>query len=329
MYLQKPLLDLLHAGKIPGESGMPEHIETVISNIYLFNERVYKVYRIDNDFFNNNYHDLAMREERLAFSKADFEWNRQLTKEMYIRLQGVRVERGTIQSVNELEDAEELLLVTKRLPANDSLFGRLQKKDLAETDYYEIGKQFAEREKLMTVTDIPKESILDNMLGRHTDVIEWIKSNKNIPSSEGDNYLEILKKLITDVYKDDSEKISFCIDSHSLNAFYTQGQLCPFDTFSPKDEWRYGPKLLNIYRLATDVLALVGMKESCAVIKGYCEYLKAEIPSRKKDQLLVIYSALIMMPYLYMIGETDLDKREAAIKYHDFLKLYISRILDV
>ncbi len=35
-----------------------------------------------------------------------------------------------------------------------------------------------------------------------------------------------------------------------------------------------------------------------------------------------MYAALIMMSSLYMLAKTDTDKKEAAGKYHDFLKWY-------
>lgn len=325
-YSQEPLLELLRAGKVPGESGIPKHIETVISNVFLFSERVYKVYKSSNEFFNKSFHDISIKGERFAFSSADFEWNQQLAKEVYLRLQGVKVEADGMHFVDEWKDAEELLLVTKRLPAGTAVFDCLLKNDLNETDYYEIGKQFAQREKnFVWHSDLPSESLLQNMLERHKDVVEWIESvEEHISPTDKETYVNHLKDLITRVYENDSTRISICIDMHSLNAFYVDKTLYPFDAYSPKDSWRFGPALLNIYRLATDVFALVGEKEFDAVMRGYHEYLKREMPSQETNRLFVIYASLIMVPYLYMIGKTDTDKHEAAVKYHDFLKRYIA-----
>lgn len=323
-YSQSPLLRLLAAGKVSGESGIPKHVETVISNVFLFDEQVYKLYKNDNDFFNKNYHDLSRKEERFAFSTADFEWNHQLAKKVYLRLEGARVDGDSARLLGDkLDDVEEVLLVTKRLPPNDSLFEHLRKKDLTETDYYEIGKQFAEREKgAVFDVDISKESLLENMRGRHADIVGWMRGNKNIPLLEGDGYAGVFKELITDRYGTSAERVSMCMDIHSMNAFYTHKRLYPFDTFSPKDTWRFGPGLLNIYRLATDVFALVGEKEFHSVLHGYNDFLHLAPPSKETERLLVIYSSLIMVPYLYMISESDPDKRETATEYHNFLKQY-------
>lgn len=323
MYSQKPLLELLRAGKVSGESGVPKHIETVISNVFLFNERVYKVYKNDNDFFNSSFHDVSAKQDRFAFSKADFEWNQQLTKEVYLHLQGVKVDGDSIQLVDE-KDAEELMFITKRMPEGTILFDRLMKGDLTQDDFYEIGKQFAEREKNFvwngTMSD---ESLLDNMLERYDDIVAWIKDVEKVSALEKETWANKLKELIVRVYTHDSSKVSICFDLHSLNAFYVDQTLYPFDTHPPKDAWRFGPPLLNLYRLATDVFALAGEKEFDAVMRGYHEYLKKEMPPQETNRLFVIYASLIMVSYLYMLGTTDTDKNEAAVKYHDFLKRYL------
>ncbi len=299
MYLQKPLLELLHAGKVSGESGIPKHIETVISNVYLFNERVYKVYKNDNDFFNSSFHDVSAKQDRFAFSKADFEWNQQLTKEVYLHLQGVKVDDAGIQFVDE-KNAEELMFITKRMPAGTILFDRLMKSDLTTNDFYEIGRQFAEREKNFVWNGaMSDESLLDSMLERYDDIVAWIKDVEKVSALEKETLANMLKELIVRVYTHDSSRVSICFDLHSLNAFYVDQTLYLFDTHPPKDAWRFGPPLLNLYRLATDVFALAGENEFNAVMRGYHEYLKKEMPSQETNRLFVVYTSLIMMSSLY------------------------------
>ncbi len=324
MYSQKPLLEFLHAGKISDESGTPKHTETVISNVYLFNERVYKVYKNDNSFFNTSFHDLSVKRDRFVFSKSDFEWNQRLTKELYLHLLGVRVGNDRIQFVDE-QDAEELIFITKRMPADTTLFDLIMKGDLATNDFYEIGKQFAQREKNFIWNGVmPDESLLGTMLERYDDIVEFIKVVEKISTLEKETWTNQLKELITRVYTHDSSGVSICFDIHSLNAFYVDQTLYPFDTHPPKDTWRFGPALLSLYRLATDVLAFAGKKEFDAVISGYHEYLKREMPTQENSRLFVIYASLIMVSYLYMLGITDTDKQGAAVKYHNFLTHYIA-----
>lgn len=323
MYSQAPLLKLLSSGKIPGESGVPEHIETVISNVFLFKDRAYKVYKNDNDFFNKSFHDLSTKEERLSFSAADFDWNKQLAREIYLHLQGVKVVSDEI-AFTDADEAEELIQINTRMPSGAVLFDHLQKNDLEEVDFYEIGKQFAMREKAFVWHgEFSSESTLQNIIKRHTDIIEWVKdAEEYLPAQERNAYSEQLLSLIKEIYTSDTTPLSIGFDFHSFNAFYVEGVLYPFDTHPPKDAWRFCPTGLNVYRLATDVFALVGEKEFRAVIQGYFGYLNISIPNEKGERLFVMYAALIMVSYLYMLARTDSDKMSAAIKYHEFLRQY-------
>ncbi|MFA6414932.1 MAG: hypothetical protein WC217_00765 [Candidatus Paceibacterota bacterium] len=228
------------------------------------------------------------------------------------------------------EDAEELLLITKRLPGESSLFEHLRNNDLTEIDYYEIGKQFAEQEKNFVLKGtLPEESSLRNMQGRIHDIHEWVKDvEEYIPQKEREKYVNQLEALVGRVYTDDS-RVTVAFDVHSLNAFFVDGTFYPFDVVASKDSWRFAPALVSIYRLATDIYALVGEKEFRAVLKGYYGNLNGEVAPKETEYFLVMYASLIMVPYLYMLAQTDPDKREAAIKYHDFLKRYTSRTLDV
>jgi len=324
IYSQDPLLELLRQGKVPGEQGIPKHIETVISNVFLFGERVYKVYKENNEFVNNNFVDISQTPERMAFSREDFEWNAQLAKEVYLSLQPVKVEEASLVFLDTPEGAEEFLLVTKRLPSEASVFEHLRKNDLTNTDYYEMGKQFSVREQhFIEHEDAGEISLLENMKGRSIDVDEWMKSvEEYLPTSERVTYMAQLESSISEIYGNDTRKTSTCIDFHSLNAFYVEQILYPFDCFSIKYEWRFGPALLNIYRFATDVFGLVGEKEFRAIIQGYHDARGTTSVSEEIERHLVSYAAFIMVPYLYMLGKNDPDKHEAAIRYHNFLRQY-------
>jgi aminoglycoside phosphotransferase family enzyme len=328
-YSQKPLIALFKAGNVPGESGVPEHIETVISNVFLFPERVYKLYKDDNVFFNSNYNDLSQKSNRLEFSRADFDWNKQISPEIYLDLKGVRGGKDFVEFISE-QNAEELICITKRMPHSSTLIDLLMKGEVSTNAWYEIGWQFAERESRFNQEGAtPDESALENMRDRYDDIVEWIRDVKEVPQNEKEVYMSQLKQLLQPVYEANTEQLSPCFDIHSLNAFYVAGMLLPFDTYSPKDSWRFGPRGLNIFRLATDIYALRGEEEFRAVLKGYCEFLGIEPFTDEMTNLLVLYASLIMLPYLYMLSATDNTKRRAATRYHDFLKRYTSSTLAV
>lgn len=301
----------------------------MLSNVFLFKERVYKLYKNDNDFINKKFDDISTREKRFSFATTDFAWNQQLSKEIYLRLQGVRAGAELVHFVDSHADAEELLLVTARLQKKDSVFEHLRAADLSEPDYYEIGKQFAEREsRFVPYEAMSGESLLKNMLRRHHDLVEWSKGvEAHLPAEERDSYAGQVKSLIERVYTGDSTPLATSFDIHSLNAFYFDGIFHPFDIYAINDSWHFAPASVNMYRLATDVFALAGEKEFRAVVRGYYDYLGTKSPEKDAEQLMVIYSAFIMVSYLYMLSQTDAEKREVAIKYHDFLKRYTSGTL--
>ena len=110
-YSQKPLIELVKAGKTPGETTIPKHIETVISNVFVFENLVYKVYKNDNDFFNQGFRDISTTSARFDFTRRDFTWNQTLSPSIYLELRGVEVtEEGEISFVEE-DQAEELVMV--------------------------------------------------------------------------------------------------------------------------------------------------------------------------------------------------------------------------
>lgn len=322
---QAPLITLLLAGKMPGESGVPEHIETVVSDVFLFQDRVYKLYKNDNDFFNQNFNNLSDRLVRLAFTKSDFKWNQQLAGEVYLQLQGVKMQDEAIELVQDHENPDELLQVTKRLPTGSILFDQLRKGSLSQEDYRSMGRQFEEREKHFELGEaFPDETVLENLLGRYADIDEWIKSvEQYVPVAEREMYMRELKELMEKVYDiPNPSAIAVCFDSHSLNAFYVDGKIYPFDTYSPKAAWRFGPPLLNVYRIAADIFALGGEEAFRAFVDGYIESAGIGAVSRDMDRFLVLYASLIMVPYLYMISQSDTSKLDSAILYHNFLKKY-------
>lgn len=326
-YSQKPLIELFKAGKVLGESGVPEHIETVISNVFLFEEKVYKIYKDDNIFFNTNFRDLSAQKDRFQFTHDDFKWNQQLSHEIYLELPGVRINENVVTFIDE-SNAEELVCVTKRMPKGSTLIDVLMNGDLSANACYEIGRQFTERESRFNwIGEIPSESTLDNMQKRYDDIVDWIRDVKEVSEDEKEVYMSQFKQLICRVYEADNAQLSICFDIHSLNAFYVAAMLMPFDTYPPKEEWCFGPRGLNIFRLATDIYALRGEEEFRAVMKGYCESLGREPFTEEMTSLLVLYAALIMVSYLYMLGKTDPLKHESAVKYHDFLKRYTSSTL--
>lgn len=91
MSIQEKIRALFLSGKVADETTVPEHIETVMSHVFLFPERVYKIYKGDNEWFNKNFNDLSDRRKRFEFSKNDFHWNQMLCPEVYVGILGAEI----------------------------------------------------------------------------------------------------------------------------------------------------------------------------------------------------------------------------------------------
>ena len=85
----------------------------VISNVFILENRVYKIYKDGNDFYNKNFRDISTKEKRFDFTKMDFDWNRNLTKNIYLELKGCRLNRGSVEFV-DFNFADELAIVMKK-----------------------------------------------------------------------------------------------------------------------------------------------------------------------------------------------------------------------
>ncbi len=324
-YSQKNLIDLIGEGRIPGEHEAPARIETVISHVFLFKEKAYKLYKNDNEFFNTHFNDLSTKDARILMTKTDFAWNKQLSEEIYITLQGVSVRDGVVVFADSLENSEEVLQVLKRLPAGAILFDQLVSGVvLTNGEYAQMGMQFAQREKgFVYEGQFPEESLLENMRGREKDIDEWIQGvGSYIPAAEQKRYADMLCSLVTEVYGFGEEKTSICFDSHSMNAFYADGKLYPFDTYAPKKEWCFGPRFLNMYRLASDIYAFSGEGAFRSFVDSYFATLEISHSGKTLEYALVLYASLIMVPYLYMLGAENTQKMDSAKKYHSFLKTF-------
>lgn len=324
-YSQKPLLSLFLEGRVPNEFGTPAHIETVISNVFLFPERVYKIYKDNNAFFNEHFRDISERASRFAFTKGDFEWNRALSPELYLELRAVKVGDNTVEYIDLPEQAEELVCVTKRMPENASFFSVLRSGDLDTNEFVSIGKQFALREARAMFPDVPTETFADNVMTRIHDTENWVSDgvlDEWVSPQELQQWLAYLYTTAESLVSDDNRTLGFCFDLHSLNTFYAGGTLIPFDTSPPKESWRFGPTAINAYRLATDIRVYVGEVAYRSFLSGYTAVSTRPPLRPDEEKMWTVYASLIMIQYLFFLGKTDPEKLPAAHAYLVFLRVF-------
>ncbi|MBU6232481.1 hypothetical protein KGP36_07650 [Patescibacteria group bacterium] len=308
-------------GKIPGSKGAkPQHIVTAISNVFVFNDKVYKIYKNDSDFFNKNFNDLSKKENRFAFTRKDFEWNNRLSPEIYTRLRGVTAKNDAVEFIEPTDDADELVIEMNKIDMSNQLIKRLVDGTVSLDDCREIGKQFAERAAHLPKLK-PTQTAYRDFLARYEDLVPWIGSVKAIPKESAEKYLSFIKDFIQ-AHKnelDSMDLMGVCMDVHADNAVLVGKEFMPIDTYAPKEAWLHGYKFINIYRIATDIYAFLGKEAFEKVLTGYEKAANVSLP-REYDKFLVIYCELITWPYQYMLTEKEPWRLDVARRYQGFIE---------
>lgn len=329
-YSQKSLIRLFKIEGPEGERNFVNHIETVISNVFVFEETVYKVYKNDNDFFNKAFKDLSLRPDRFDFTKKDFAWNQKLNGAIYLSLIPVRVRKQRLEVCTE-EEAEELLAKMKRVDPRDVLFERLMRDEVTEDECFSMGKQFAEHFKKIRALEVPSVNYHENFGRRINDLHEWAGAvEEYIPKKEWRDYARFLESF-RDRHREWFEKelgtqMAHGGDVHSHNITFSKGVLYLMDTYPPKDEWLIQHHLVPLYRIGTDIWALSGDLDLFeAFVKGY-EIGMGEAVDRRLDDLFIIYASAIAVSYLYMLQKADPEKKESARRFHHFIRSHFEKV---
>ncbi|PCI29409.1 hypothetical protein COB55_02255 [Candidatus Wolfebacteria bacterium] len=298
------------------EKGVPNHTETVISDVFVFNDFAYKVYKSDSTFFNENFSDLSSKENRFDFTRADFEWNNKLSPEIYLELKGLSV-NGVVPTIGDPTDnADELVIVMKKIDMSDQLIKKLHNKTITISDCENIGEQLAKKLSELPLSN-SEQTVYSDFLSRHKDIQPWIKTvDKYIPEKLARKYQEFVKEYI-EANKDEfnsPNEMGMCADIHADNAIYKNGEFYPIDSYAPKKDWLHGYKFINLYRVATDIYNFLGKEGFNAVIEAYQKSSSEEVP-RRHDKFLAIYCQLINWPYQYMLAEKESWRLDIADRY--------------
>ncbi|MFA6354472.1 MAG: hypothetical protein WCX12_02190 [Candidatus Paceibacterota bacterium] len=315
------LVEAFAEGKLSGsKSEIPQHIVTAISNVFIFKNVVYKIYKSDNQFFNENFNDLSQKSGRFTFTRKDFEWNNKLSPEIYTELKGVTLDGDTAKFTESSDESEELVIVMNKVSASDGLLKKLIDNRISKEDCHQIGFQLGQR--IIKIQRIFPYDLYDDFIPRYKDLVAWATGVKEVPVDEAKKYLDYVKKFLEshrEEFKNSKDLVGLCLDIHADNAAYINGTLLPMDTYSPKEDWLHGYRFINIYRVASDIYAFLGKDAFEEVLCGYEEATKEKLP-REQDKFLIIYCELIMWPYQYMLSEKEKWRIDIAEKYHSFLR---------
>lgn len=329
MTSQAKIIKSFSLGRFSGCQEKPKHIVTVISNVFISGQRVYKIYKNDDKEFNTLFYDLSVKENRFKFTTNDFSWNHDLSPEVYLELRGILLQKENVVFTDPTKGVDELCIVMQKIDMHNALIIKLLNIELKTHDFYQIGYHFADRESKLPEISDSGLNLYQNFITRVRDVDEFFIYMKDVISSkETKKYVDYLYNFV-EKHKVELGKakhlIGTGIDIHSENAIYDHNRLYMIDTYPPKEDWRLGYKHINIYRLATDVLALRGEKEFREMLKGYQDFSKEKLdPAYEK--FLVVYSSCIMVSYFNALAKHDPSRAKAAKNYLSFLRAYTRKV---
>ena len=290
-------------------------IETIVSEIFFYGNKVYKVYKYEKFFFG----DFSNQDFRKDFYKEDFYWNNIMAPHIYLALHGVKKFLNKYKIV-DLPKAEDFFIEMKKFDTNKTLTNLLLKKQITDKNLAEIVAKMTTRVKKLTANR--KDNLMTRNLAEAQQ--EDLESDRNllymIPShiskEKTDEIIDFLKgvsKKISYFQNYNSNNLSLSIDNHADNIVFLNDEAEFIDVLPPKEDWRVFDYCFNICRLATDVAVLWSEKKANIIYQTY-EKIAESIPTDVKT-IYEIRSALIQLWCFY-----DLKKPEIAEEYLKFIE---------
>ncbi len=299
---------------------MPEYIQTEISHVFLFPQRVYKFYRRDSKGFNEYFFDLNDNKKRKRFYQEEFSSNHYFNPEVYQDLVGLKIEGEEVLLIENPEEGEDQIIQMTRIEGDKNLTHVLLNGHLEPEDYYKIGDQmtkslieFNKGKKLRGNYYEIMGAFLDD-LGNYLTMYE-----KDISKEEANQIMTGLRGFL-EANKDHFSEIEGnslieTIDNHADNTYYNNGQVSFIDAYLPKDSWRIVEPLYGVYRLLTDVAALAGDEVAMPIFKGFqSNYPKIEFDP-KLDSFYKIYFSCIRIGHFFGVSVDDPSNKDTANRY--------------
>lgn len=313
------------------EKGMvPEHVEAQVSHVFLFSKTVYKICRRDNNFLNSHIINLADKQIRINFFKADYSHNDYFSPDVYLKLFGIKNINGKIKICEDLNDTEDIVMKMRRIDQKCSLSQLLNEKALTENDFETMG--YEQTKKIALYPNQPKseESYYPMFQRKLNDLKSWMLSAPDFFSKKEtdkitmvlNNYLEKKKNDFEDF---DKKQYVIALDIHSDNIFIENKKVILLDTYPLKEDWMIAAPCLNIYRPAADIFILMGEKYARAFLSGYIKYYGSM--DNQHEMFYLIYSAAIQGVSLFNLSKGNEMKKENARLYKKFILDNIDRLL--
>lgn len=305
------LVEAFEAGNVEGVIGRPDQIiETVLSKLFFFGDRVFKVYKSEK----NSITELDNL-QRVEFYSQDFSWNNQMSPKIYLKLQPVaETEQGFVNISKE--KAENFYILMKKIDNSRNLTSLLEKRSISSNELRKIILEMAIKVSLITKAN--KDEI-DQILNigwfefnrKNIESLKWVyDAHPYLPKNKSEKIISFLNDFIRkETYFSSTicPRTSASIDNQSDNIIFLDGQVHFIDIYPPQKIWRARDDLFLVSRVATDVAALAGM-ETAEVLYDEYKKIAPPWPSQVTD-IYEIESALIKTAYYFMIKKPGLAKK--------------------
>jgi aminoglycoside phosphotransferase family enzyme len=330
MNTSEALYSLIEEGKIRGFSTPPKCVTTVISRVYIFDAEntVLKIYKRDNEWWNKDMNDLSAGVPRIDFIRRDFAFNHFLDPGIYLELKTLSEENGEAVLVDAKPEDDELVVVMKKVDASQTMSKMLSEQSLSITDYENIGRDLANKKMALPKDFLPhvSENWYEQMVRRLEDLKGWVTSEPDFSPILTKKGLSTMQKIL-EANKEKftlmkNEDLAVCIDCNTENLLFIDGKLAFIDAYPPKDEWRGGAFDHDIFRTGSDVYALGGKDAYDAYLTGVYSVAEHKL-DKELHTFYLLYGAMIMGPYLYMLGKKDTKFLPAAEKYSKFIEEFL------
>lgn len=320
------LYKLVEGGKLEGFSGIPVHITTVISNVYVFENKVLKIYKRDNEWWNTSMQDLSKGQPRIDFITRDFKFNQKLNPAVYTALE-VLVKEGDKAILRDPnDDDDELVVVMEKIDATQTMTKILSEQKLSLDEYEKVGRDFITKKLSLTKDFLPTELTGNwyvQLIGRFNDLEGWAYGEHDFPKEVADAGMTKLRSILEN-QKDKfsamrAVDLAVCIDCNSENLLYLNGKLSFMDVYPPKNEWRSAAFEHDIFRLGADIYGFAGKEAYEAYLKGVYS-IDEHMFDNDLHAFYLLYGAMITGPYLYMLAKKDDKYLRHASKYNEFIR---------
>ncbi len=306
------LIEAFEQGNV-ADFGRPDRVvDTVLSKVFFFGDRVTKVYKHEKAF----YGDLADEVFRKEFYTEDFYWNHFMSPEVYRKL---------------VHEADDFYIEMVRIDSEKTLTKLLSTGMVTPETMRDLTVMLVQKLRMISEEHRSKlEALfLRGLLNIHLESLEDLRSfaymaEGSIPRAKTDQIVDLLlRKSAEESYFRDPKRhrISAAIDNNPDNIIIDDA-IRFIDIMPPKENWKVADEYFTIVRNAVDGFVLGNDELGSVVYETYkeCSPLIPEVVTH----IYEIRSGMIQWVHRHILGQHDI-----AEKYREFTEKRVLTVQEV